>query len=145
MIRKYSVSVAVVVFLMATAAWAEDGPQAGAWSVTMEMSIPGMDMKPPPQTVQTCITPEQAAQKEPPQTADPASGCKMQNFTHAGNEVSGDMVCDGQVKGAGKFHMVYADGQHYSGESEFSASIEGQPAMTFKQTYTAHWVGPACP
>ena len=78
--------------MMASAA----GPRAGKWQITMEMDMPGMPMKMPPQTFTQCISKEQAANPQealPKATRDKNSDCKLQDYKVDGNKVSWKFDC----------------------------------------------------
>jgi hypothetical protein len=57
----------------------------------MGIKVPGMGGG--PQTIQSCLTPEQAARDDSPNTG--RSDCQMQNASWSGNTFSADMVCHG--------------------------------------------------
>jgi len=110
------------------------GPmKAGKWSMTIQTEMPGMPMKMPPVTVETCVTPEQAEHPEPPkQRAN--SDCKISDYKLDGNTVTWKMVCAKQnMTGDGK--ITYS-GESYTGEMHM---LMGEHEMSAK--YTGKRVG----
>jgi hypothetical protein len=72
------------------------GPKAGKWQVTMEMDMPGMPMKMPPQTFTQCITKEQAENPQetlPKASRNQNSDCKLQDYKVDGNKVTWKLEC----------------------------------------------------
>jgi hypothetical protein len=98
-----------------------------------------------PQVIQQCLTAEQAAKEDHPQT-QAARECEMQNPSWSGNTFTGDMVCHSH---GGEMHGHITS--TYSGDSSFSGSstLEGKsPAMggdfVMEQTSSGKWLGADC-
>ena len=101
----------------------------GRWEVKMEMQMVGMTM--PPQTLNQCVTKEEAAdpQKGMPQTGRGAnpSDCKISDYKEVGNKVTWSMMCEkSQMSGTGEFLYM---GDTYTGTMKMNA--QGQD-MTMK-------------
>lgn len=106
------------------------GPmKAGKWSTTMQTEMPGMPIKIPPVTVETCVTPEQAEHPEPPKQKN--SDCKISDYKLEGSTVTWKMTCEKQnMTGEGKITYgaeSYAGEMHMKmGEHEMSAKYSGK-------------------
>jgi hypothetical protein len=141
--------------------------KAGLWETTMSMKYtqggPQMPQIPPeqlakmqqlgikmpsmggaPTTVQSCVTPEQAAADFKPDTG--RGDCTMENQTWSGDTFSADMVChsrEGDMHG----HVTgTADGDTaFTGTSTMSGSnphMGGDFAM--EQHFSSKWLGADC-
>ena len=111
-----TVSVAVAVFALAIAAFAQGPRRDGKWEVTMQMEMAGMPAGMPPFTSTQCITPEEA--KDPDKTL-PQMGrgrrgnqnCKTTDQKIEGNKVTATIKCEGEPAMSGTSEFVYeADG-----------------------------------
>jgi len=156
-----SIAVAAAFALPLTAqAWTHGKP--GLWATTVDMSfskggpppIPPeqlekmkqMGIKLPfgePVTTNICITPEQAAQDEPPKPEQQDKSCQVQNLKHSGNSFSGEMVCNGAMQGSGHFESTYVGDESYNGKMDFAGTTKrGEIAMSNK--FSGKWLGADC-
>lgn len=128
---------ALVLFTVAiglTVSVLAQGPRRdGKWEVTMEMDMPGMPMKMPPQVMTQCVTKEQA---NDPLKAFPQgrgrggdnSNCKVTDQKIEANKVSWKMACEGQMPMTGTGEMTY-------GENSYTGTVTmdmGGRGMTMK-------------
>lgn len=91
---------------------------------------------------QQCITPEQASLKQPllPQTED---GCSVRNYQHQGNKVSGDVSCNGLIKGNGRFDMTLLSDSAFQGSLSMQGTAQGLP-VNQNSSISGKWVKAAC-
>ncbi len=132
--------------LFALVSTAADQLKPGQWDMTVKMQMKNMpqisaeDMakmkemgiKVPfagePMHIQQCITPEQASLKQPMDPSHGKNGCTVKNYKHKGNTASGEMICNGEMKGTGKFEMTLDSDTSYSTKVSFKGvSKDGQP------------------
>lgn len=98
-----------------------------------------------PTLIAQCISPEQATLKQPinPQQK-PDDQCSIENYRHSGNQVSGDMVCNGEMKAKGHFSMTVTDATHYRGKWTLQGvTRDGQP-IDQSSDVSAVWVKDKC-
>lgn len=135
--RKYFVLATLVVLMFALPALAVDHPQkVGKWQMKMEMEMPGMPMKIPPVTIETCLTAEDLADPKKAIPNDPKSDCKVSDYKVDGSTVTWSMECP-KSKMTGTGQMTYSDNT-YTGKLEMKV---GDQEM--KTRYTGKWLG-AC-
>jgi hypothetical protein len=96
-----------------------------------------------PMISQVCVTAEQAALDTPPNLERTQSGCAAQNVKIAGNRVSADVVCTGQIKGKGHLETTYSGLTHYEGSYRFEGASQGQ-TQTTNSTFVANFVSGNC-
>lgn len=91
---------------------------------------------------QQCITPEQAKLKQPllPQTED---GCSVRNYQHNGDKVTGDVSCNGAIKGNGRFDMTLLSDSAFQGSISMQGTAQGLP-VNQNSSISGKWVKPAC-
>lgn len=91
---------------------------------------------------QQCITPEQAKLKQPllPQTED---GCSVRNYQHNGDKVTGDVNCNGVIKGNGRFDMTLLSDSAFQGSISMQGTAQGLP-VNQNSSISGKWVKPAC-
>jgi hypothetical protein len=134
-----TVSVAVAVFALSIAAFAQGPRRDGRWEVKVEREMAGMPMALPPTTSEQCITPEEA--KDPNSAAPQVQGrgrgrgrgaqdCKVSDQKIEGNKISWTMKCEGEMAATGTGEFVYA-GDTYTGTIKMDT---GRGAMTMKYT-----------
>jgi hypothetical protein len=108
-VRKIALYAGAVLLALPMVASAASPMKAGKWQVTMEMDMPGLPMKMPPQTFTHCVTKEQA--EDPQQSlpkADPKSDCKVQDYKINGNKVTWKVECP-KTKMTGTGEATYAN------------------------------------
>ncbi len=91
---------------------------------------------------QQCVTPEQAKLKQPllPQTED---GCSVRNYKHQGDKVTGDVSCNGAIKGNGRFDMTLLSESAFQGNMSMQGTAQGLP-VNQNSSISGKWVKPAC-
>ncbi|HEY0106941.1 MAG TPA: DUF3617 domain-containing protein [Rhizomicrobium sp.] len=133
------IAAAVLLAGSSTAALAAHG-KAGLWSTTTTMTMSGMEgMKMPPQTHAGtfCMTQQAVNADAPPKPESPS--CQVQNVRHAGNTVSADMVCHGQMEATGHFSTTYDSDTHY--RAQMSMAMQG---MTMNNAIEGKWLKADC-
>ncbi|HSD74518.1 MAG TPA: DUF3617 family protein [Steroidobacteraceae bacterium] len=95
--------------LSLTPAGAED-PPGNLWEMTSQMSMEGMPMKMPPNTVKVCTAREWT---RPPPGGDPT--CVNSNFQQDGNKVTWTMQCSGQMPMQGTGEITFDGADSYTG------------------------------
>ena len=134
MTRIIVLSVAWLVFFT-TAVHAGSGPEfrEGNWEITVEIEMPGMNMKMPATTYTQCMKKERPV----PQNDQPNQQCDIKDVKTMGNTVSWTMVCanpGGTMTGKGK---ISYDKERMSG----TMTMEGQ-GMQMISTYSGRRTGP---
>lgn len=134
--------------------------KAGLWDVTV--SIEGMEMPqvspedmarmkamgiqmPNRNTISTkhCMTAAEVNSDELTSGTAAEQGCSMTDTKAEGHTLSGDMVCNGTLKGEGHMTLDYDKPEHYSGKMTFNGTAAGQPAdITY--LYDGKWTSPDC-
>ncbi|MCU1227562.1 MAG: hypothetical protein JWO97_446 [Acidobacteria bacterium] len=132
-VRKLALYACAGLMALPLAANAAGPMKAGKWKVTTQMEMPGMPVKMPPMTIETCVTKEQA---ENPEKSVPDAGkdCKINDYKVDGNTVTWSVSCPKQsITGTGS--ITYA-GDSYTGSMDMKM---GEQSMTAK--YTAKRTG----
>jgi hypothetical protein len=127
--------------------------QAGEWETTVQvtsMSMPNMPQgattqTPPPTTIRSCITPEQAARPNANflTGTGETGGCNFENFSMAGGRLQGAVTCNAQ----GTTMRSTFEGQFTATSYEMTTQVEsnaGGMAMNMATRTTARRVGD-CP
>lgn len=159
--RVLSAGLGVVAFTLPTAVLAGH-IRAGLWEVTSHLSMHNLEAMLPPDelarmkasgmkmpnfnnnanTFRHCVTPAEAANDKPPPIRKDRD-CTMSNVVYNAHSFSGDMVCTGEMQGQGHAEVTFADDQHYSGHTAFSASRNGR-SMDMGSTFEARWISADC-
>jgi len=123
------------VLLVAVSAVAADHPQkAGKWQTKVEMEVPGMPMKMPPMTYETCVTEEDLKDPQKAVPNDPKNKCNVGDYKIDGNTVSWTVECPKQnVKGEGRITFTETS---FKGEMHMTM---GEQEM--KTKYSGKWLG----
>jgi hypothetical protein len=121
---------AASISILASAAGA-DAPGV-LWKTTSQMVMPGVPFSPPPNTTQLCTAAEWTQPPPPP----PGQSCTVSNFQRAGNKVSWDTQCTGEMEMSGHGEITFTSEDAYTGAIEFTA--EG---MTVTVNLTGEKVG----
>ena len=155
---KKSVWLCGVAFVLAATVPALAAQKAGLWDVSMNMSIANMPQIPPeamaqmralgmsipgmgaPIRTQVCMTAAQAAMDEPPPVQE---GCRNQNIRRNGNTITGELVCDGQMKGTGTFEATMVSDEQYRTKFSFKGTQGGQ-AADFSADVEGQWRSADC-
>ncbi len=149
--RVLQAGVAAVVIACSASLLAQAGPRRdGKWDVTVQMSMAmpdmpqGMNM--PPQTMQQCITKEEAndpnkAIPTQPQgrRGGPPPDCKVTDQKVTGNTITAKMVCTGEMAGTGTMEMTYG-ADTYTGKMIMNTQARGMN-MTMTMNYSGKRVG----
>jgi hypothetical protein len=133
---KKTLAVVIIWLVSIVCAHADSGPKVheGLWEITVEVEMPGMPMKMPPNTFTQCIKKDRAI----PMDEKPGQQCKAKDIKTNGNTMSWTLECTtpgGQMTGDGT--ITYHDDK-----MEGSMSMQSQ-GMTMTSTYKGHRVG-AC-
>lgn len=107
--------------------------------------MPGAAGGPMTMVVKQCITKEQAAKQQPPQSdEDRRQRCEQKDVKTSGNTVTWKIECTGEQKMTGTGSITYQGEESYKGESTFNMQDARRGATTMKQTYSGKWLGAAC-
>lgn len=101
-----------------------DEPPGDLWEMTSQMSMEGMPMTMPPNTVKVCTAKEWT---KPPAGGD--ESCVNSNFQRVGNKATWTMQCSGQMPMQGTGEITFDSADSYTGD--IKATAEGV-AMTIK-------------
>ncbi len=118
--RLAAISLAVVFSVAARA----DDPPGVLWETTSQMSMEGMPMTMPPNTVKVCTAEEWT---QPPPGGD--ESCVNSNFQRVGNKATWTMQCSGQMPLQGTGEITFESADSYTGA--INTTAEGM-AMTIK-------------
>lgn len=126
---------AFVVAAVAVAAQAPKSPQKpGKWQTTVETEMPGMPMKMPAMTSESCLTAEDLADPQKAVPSDAKSSCTVSDYKVKDNTVSWTVDCPKEkMKGSGE--MTYSENS-YTGTVKMKMD---QQEVT--QKYTGKWLG----
>lgn len=153
------------IFAVAAPAMAAD-PQMkpGQWETTVNMQMAGMPqltaeqiaqmkqlgvdipfLSGQPTIIQQCITPEQASLQKPIEpSANPNDQCSIKNYKKSGKTVSGEMLCNGDLKAQGRFEMTVISDTSYKGKWTLKGvTNEGQP-IDQTTDISAKWLKAKC-
>ena len=136
--KKIMIVALVLTFFVACAALALAEPKEGLWEIKTTMEMPGMPMKMPATTTQTCIkkddmVPKPAAQKGQPQE------CKTTEQKVSGDTVSYAMECTS--KGT---TTVISGKMTYTGEAmegSTTMKVSGRDSMEMTSKVTGKYIG----
>lgn len=141
------------------AAFAAHG-KAGLWNVTVSIEGAGMPQVSPEDiarmqamgiqmpdrntiSTQHCMTAAEVNSDRLSSGSAAQQGCTMTGTKTSGHTLSGDMVCNGNLKGEGHMTLDYDKPEHYTGKMTFSGTAGGQPAdITY--IYDGKWTSPDC-
>lgn len=123
--RLLAASVALLVSLTPARA---DAPGV-LWRTTSQMVMTGLPFSPPPTTTEMCTAAEWSEPPPPP----PGQSCQVSNFQRAGNKVSWDTQCTGEMEMTGHGEITFTGDDAYTGVINFAA--EGM-TMTVNLTGT---------
>jgi hypothetical protein len=155
-------ALALSMAFFASVGMAADQLKPGQWDMTIKMQMKDMPeisaedmaqmkemgikipMAGDTMQVQQCITPEQASLKKPMNPSQGQNGCTVKNYKHSGNTASGEMVCNGEMKGTGKFEMTIDSDTSYSTKVTFKGvSKDGVPIDQTTES-SGKWVKAQC-
>lgn len=130
--------------LVVTPSFAAPQATPGQWEVTSKMTMEGMPMAIPPNTMKYCIKPEDA-QKIDKQIAmgpkgQPNKDCKMVDQSVSGDTVKFHMRCEGQHATDVAGEMTYS-GTTYQGKVTINADGGPQGKMKMTNTFNAKRLG----
>lgn len=127
------VALALCVTALSWAAYAQIPIREGNWEVTMQVEIPGMQVKMPDFKTAQCLTKEQLkdpAQALPQGTQDKNNDCKVSDYKASGNKATWKMTCTIPMPISGLGEITYA-GDAYDGSMTMTTGIGD---MTMKYT-----------
>lgn len=113
----------------------------GLWEVTTTMDMGGMPGGRPPQTIQHCVTPQDA--KDPVgmgRNMDKSGQCQVTDHKVTGNTASWKLTCKGEGAMSGTGTATYG-GTTYSMTSKTTMTHGGQ-TMNMTVTQTGKYLGP---
>ena len=157
--KKYLVCAAALLLAAAPALGAHG--KVGLWNITSTMTMANMPQIPPeamahmkamgmkmpgsgePMHSQICMTAAQVANDTLPKMRHEALGCKWSTPKIFGGVLSADLVCNGDMQGAGHVHVAYSGAEHYSGDYSFKGTMHGHPA-DMHSSYSGDWVKTDC-
>jgi len=113
----------------------------GLYEYKMQMDMPGMPagMKPPPMTIQHCVTQKDIDEGGFARGKDPRQGdCEIKDFKHSGNSASYTMECKGQQMRADVKMNFVENG--FNSEMKMSMNQGGQ-VMNMTQNMQSRLLG----
>ena len=126
---------------VACAAAAQPAIKDGLWEVTTTMDMSGAPAGRPPQTMQHCVTPQEA--KDPAnigRNMDKSGQCQMVDHKVSGNTATWKLVCKGEGAMTGTGTATYA-GTTYTMTST-TTMTQGTQTMTMQVNQTGKYIGP---
>ncbi len=120
-------------------------PETLAQMEAMGIQLPNMDFsRPRTTTVQTCITPDEIANREPfDMDEDMDDDCRQENLQISDFGMSMDLVCTGAMNGTGRIVYVFDSETRYSGTMNFQGTSGGRVA-NMSNTIEGNWVSAEC-
>lgn len=120
-------------------------PEALAQMQAMGIELPNMDFSQPRvTTTQTCITPEDIANRRSFDLDDEMDDeCMQENLQTTDTGMSVDIVCMGQMNGTGHIEYVFESETRYTGTMDFQGTSGGQTA-NMSNTMEGNWVSADC-
>ena len=120
--------------LLQSGAWAQTPAPAGdLWETTSQISMEGMPMQMPQQTVKNC-TPHDWT--KPPNHSNRSGECVTSDFKKDGNKTTWTTVCKGHHAMTGKGEIIRNGNDDYTGTIHFTSA---QGNMLVKMT--GHRIG----
>ena len=169
--RLITYSTAFVLFLAVSNVAMGAEPRPGLWTMTMTSDLSGMEIPEMPEltpevlaqmeamgiqlpnmdfsqpritTVQTCITPEDIANRDQFDTGtEMDDDCRQENLQTSDMGMSMDLVCTGTMNGTGRIEYVFESDTSYSGTMNFQGTSGGQVA-NMSNTMEGNWVSVDC-
>lgn len=146
-------------------------PRPGLWTMTMTSDLSGMEMPEMPElspevlaqmeamgielpnldfsqprttTVQTCVTPEDIANRDRfDMGTEMDDDCRQENLQTSDTGMSMDLICTGTMNGTGHIEYVFESDTRYSGTMTFQGTSGGQVA-NMSNTMEGNWVSADC-
>jgi hypothetical protein len=91
-----------------------------------------------------CLLPEQVAQDAVPEFSDPDSGCATRNTIREGDQFSGQIACNGRLRGQGTLQMNLTSSESYVGSTDFNGVAEDSLPVTLHSDFSGRWLGTDC-
>ena len=126
-------AIALCVAALSWAAFAQTPVREGNWEVTMQMEMPGVDVKLPDFKSTQCITKEQLkdpAQALPQGIQDKNNDCKVSDYKPSGNKATWKLTCTIPVPISGSGEITYT-GDTYDGSMTMTTGA-GDMTMKYK-------------
>lgn len=96
-------------------------------------------------TSKHCVTREQAAKRQPPQSEeDRRQRCEQKDVKTSGNTTTWKIECTGERKMTGTGSITYQGEESYKGESTFHMQDAKRGPTTMKQSYSGKWLNANC-
>jgi hypothetical protein len=108
-------------------------PIGALWEVTSQMSMQGMPMQMPAQTMKVCAA---ANSTEPPGSQNDERGCVSSDYQRSADTVTWTSTCEGPPVRTGQGEITFADEDNYSGKIQYS-SEDGNMVINL----TGHRIG----
>ncbi|HWY61781.1 MAG TPA: DUF3617 domain-containing protein [Rhizomicrobium sp.] len=156
--RHISLLAAMLLLASAGLALAAHG-KAGLWNVSTTMAAPNIQM--PPEalaqmkamgmkmpggqtvTTQICMTQAEVDSDKPPQMQRNDAGCTSNITSKSASGMTAEMVCNGQMQGAGHIEIAYSGTGHYEGSYTFKGAMQGRPVET-SSSFKGDWLQADC-
>jgi hypothetical protein len=108
----------------------DPAPPGVLWQTTSQMSMEGMPVQMPAQTLKVCAAAEWTG---PPAAGEHERGCVTSDFQRDGNTVSWTSVCEGPPAMTGEAEITFADesAKAYTGEIRY-VSEEGNLVIALR-------------
>jgi hypothetical protein len=87
------------------------------WKTTSQTVLTGVPFSPPPNTMQLCTAAEWTQPPPPP----PGQSCTVSNFQRAGNKVTWDTQCTGEMDMTGHGEITFSSPDAYTGTIDMTA------------------------
>ena len=111
----------------------------------MGIKMPGAAGGPMSTVTRFCVTKEQAASRQPPQSdEDRRQRCEQKDVKTSGNTTTWKIECSGEQKMTGTGSITYQGEESYKGESTFNMQDAKRGPSAMKQTYSGKWLATAC-
>lgn len=120
-------------------------PEVMAQMQAMGIEIPNMDFSQPRVTNdQSCITPEDIANREPFSIDNEMDDdCRQENLVVNDDGMSVDMICTGDMNGTGRLEYVFESDVRYTGSMTFNGAMDGRPA-NMSTSMEGNWISGDC-
>jgi hypothetical protein len=97
-----------------------------------------------PHVIKTCVTPEMAARNDPPRVTREQDGCKMSRIDPAANPITGELVCEGDIKGKGSLKVFHDSPSSFKGSLEFTGVDKRGTPLAMQTSFSGRWLSDDC-
>lgn len=113
-----------------------------------QMEMMGLEVPGPvalePTTYQICLTPEQVAKDRLPDIHDEGTGCTARNLIREGDRATGNLQCDGRLRGGGKAQVTLTGPQSFAGSASFEGSSQEGLPLSATGALSGKWLSENC-